>query len=816
MVTTQALYTTDEPELGYGQLFSVLSRRAVWLGGAIAGGLGVAFVLTLQEDPVHTSSMRLLVEPNYRQSVDITQESDPNRRTDTQIDYATQLNLMRSQGFIEQTVEELLTTYPDLCGNADVPRCARQFKGDLNLSQIIEDEVETRIFEIQFSGEDPDFVQDFLQTLGKIYLTYNVEQQELRLEQGLSLVNEQIAQMETRLNSSRQQLKQFRENQNLISPQQQAETLTGTLSQLGRTQIDVENQYQAAQAQVAALQQQLAADPQTALTSSRLSQSSRYQQLLNALQQTELALEERRAVYTDADAGVQDLLSQRQGQVALLQEEVYRVLGEVPAQINLDERSLLTEGQLGGIELTLVNDLVQAQVELQSLAARRAGLAQSEQQLRSELNQLPSLIAEFDRIQPEIETQQQALDQLLQIRQELSNELAQGGFTWEIVETPDVARQIAPQPTKNLILGLIAGAFLGGALAFGREAIDNVVRTSDELKKQTALPLLGVLPYVSPADTRALPKTAQAASAIALVHHQPFRNAIDLIYKTLQLTNEQPLSSLMVTSATDGEGKTTLAIGLALTAARLHKRVLLIDTDLRHPSLHSHLGMTNDQGLSNYIQAGQTRFAPIALTLAGTTIDVMPAGPVPSDPVQLLSSRSAQQLLAYAESAYDLVILDTPAILGSADVLQLASLCKAGVMVSRLDRTTQDDLTEAAALVSSVNMLGVVANKYQDGRGLESSHRANAAPTAGGRSLGTSLAHLVTSPPWRRWFTASSVGAGMVMAGPLMRNQGPAALPSANPEPPSPQAPAPAAAVRPSRATADGSAVASLHLPQWS
>ncbi|MEO0409946.1 MAG: capsular biosynthesis protein, partial [Cyanobacteria bacterium P01_A01_bin.135] len=429
MVTTHPLYTTDEPELGYGQLFNVLSRRAVWLGGAVAGGLGVAFWLTLQEDPVYTSSMRLLVEPNYRQSFDITQEGDPNQRTDTQIDYATQLNLMRSQGFIEQTVEELLTTYPDLCGETqNIARCARQFKGGLVLSQIIEDDVETRIFEIEFSGEDPDFVQDFLETLSDVYLTYNVEQQELRLEQGLSLVNQQIDQMRTRLDGSRQQLKQFRESQNLISPQQQADTLGNTLSQLERTQIDVENEYQAAQAQVAALQQQLAADPQTALISSRLSQSSRYQQLLNALQATELALEERRAVYTDEDAGVQDLLSQRQGQVALLQEEVFRVLGEVPAQISLDEESLLTEGQLGGIDLSLASDLVQAQVELQSLTARRAGLAQSEQRLRAELNEMPSLIAEFDRIQPEIEAQQQSLEQLLQIRQELSNELAQGGF----------------------------------------------------------------------------------------------------------------------------------------------------------------------------------------------------------------------------------------------------------------------------------------------------------------------------------------------------------------------------------------------------
>ncbi|MEO0409309.1 MAG: CpsD/CapB family tyrosine-protein kinase, partial [Cyanobacteria bacterium P01_A01_bin.135] len=298
--------------------------------------------------------------------------------------------------------------------------------------------------------------------------------------------------------------------------------------------------------------------------------------------------------------------------------------------------------------------------------------------------------------------------------------------------------------------------------------------------------------------------------------YQPFRDAVDLIYKTIQLGSSQPLSSLMVTSATAGEGKTTLAIGLALTAARLHKRVLLVDMDLRDPALHKHLGLSNDQGLSNYIQSEQTRFAPLSLTIAGASIDVVPAGPVPDDPVRLLSSRSTHQFLAYAESTYDLVILDTPVILGSADVLQLASLCNAGVMVSRLDRITQPDLTEATAMLSAVNMLGIVANKYQEGRWLESAHSGGSSTPPGGQSFGSSIAQFVNSPPWRRWFTASSVGAGMVLSGPLLR-QGPEAAPDVEPKRPSSLSPEPQVA-RPSRigmSTGDEQ-VMGLHTPQWS
>ncbi|MGB3614803.1 MAG: CpsD/CapB family tyrosine-protein kinase, partial [Elainellaceae cyanobacterium] len=358
-----------------------------------------------------------------------------------------------------------------------------------------------------------------------------------------------------------------------------------------------------------------------------------------------------------------------------------------------------------------------------------------------------------------------------------------------------------------------------------------VIRTSDDLKKQAALPLLGIIPDMPAGAARVLPLSPKqsAPQAFFLAHYQPFRDAVDLIYKTIQLTSGQPLSSLMVTSAVAGEGKTTLAIGLALTAARLHQRVLLIDMDLRNPSLHKQLNLSNDQGLSSYINAGQTRFSPASITLAGTAIDVMPAGPVQDDPVRLLSSRTAQQLLAHAETQYDLVILDTPVVLGSADVLQLSSLCKAGVMISRLERVTQDDLTEAMLMLSAVNMVGIVANKYQDGHKPDvrrNSDNSSATPPTGNLSFGSSMAQFVANGPiWKRLFTVSSVGAGMVASASLMQEQ----LSDTQPTPPTPTPPAArtkgeAAAQSPSQpspssqfnAALTNDGVTALHLPQWS
>ncbi|MEM8612781.1 MAG: AAA family ATPase, partial [Cyanobacteria bacterium P01_H01_bin.105] len=636
----------------------------------------------------------------------------------------TQLNLMRSKSFVEQTVEQMQTEYPELCdGTASSSDCADRLHNALTLSQVSEGDAKTGIFKAIFKGEDPDLVQSFLENLGNVYLSYNQEQQEERLKRGLALVNQQIDSVQENLSISRQALKEFRETENLIDPEQQSLTVAESLRQVEQSKLEIETQYLDAQAEYNALQDQLSADPQSAMIASKLSQSSRYQELLNALQATELELEQRRSLYAEADPGVQDLVSEREGNVALLQTEVERVLGNVPDQIDLAETALLTEGQLGEIELGLVSNLMQTNVSLQSLTARRTGLEQAAQKLQTELDKFPSLIAEYDRIQPEAQIQQQSLEQLLQLRQELSNELAQGGFSWDIVEPSQLGEKISPQPKQNIMLGIVAGIFIGGGLAFGREAIDTVVRTSDELKKQVALPLLGVIPEITTRKADTLLSMLDAGqvptNSPALSQSQPFRDAIDLIYQTIQLTSTQPLSSLLITSALAGEGKTTLSIGLALSAARAHQRVLLIDANFRNPSLHQYLGQLNEQGLStllhpNLVRSNKTKISPVSLSHSGTSVDVLLAGAIPEDPMRLLSSRQMQQVLEKAEANYDLVIVDAPAISGLADGLQLASMCSASIMVSRLDRVTQADLTHAMAMLDQIDTIGIVANGHRE------------------------------------------------------------------------------------------------------
>lgn len=719
MITSQP-NMINEPEFGYGRLLQILLRRLPWVGGALLGGVTVAAIATTQQPSIYRSTLQLLVEPNVLTPTDLS-SPDSQRNpsfSEVELDYVTQLNLMRSKQFIEKAIAQLEEDEPDLCINYATPdQCIESFQRDLSLEQVSENQTQTRIFEATFTAESPDLAQRFLQALQQVYLDYNLEQQSDRVNQGLSLVNQQLEEVRKNLTASQKALESFRQGENLIDPEKQSLALTETLNNIQQTQQSVQADYEETQARYQSIQQALSLDPQSALVASRLSQSARYQSLLNQLQTTELTLAERLAVYTESDPIAQDLEAQRTRQIGLLQAEVQRVFGTIPNQVNLAENALLSEGQLGEIDLSLVNELVSAEVALKSLQARQNSLAQSEQALREQLNRYPNLIAEYDRLQPEVETQRSSLEQLLQMRQALSNDLAQGGFNWQIVEHPLLGEQIAPEPQKTILLGAVAGIFLGGLLAFGRDAIDTVVHTSDDLKRQVALPLLGVLPEV-PTLSGLLPTgfsfwrtTESSPSTVSAIQWQPFREAVDMIYKNIQLT-EGSLKSIMVTSALANEGKSTFALGLALSAARVHQRVLIMDTDLRSPSLHEQLGILNHEGVSTLLCTQQT-IMPTRVSLQGAMVDVLTAGPVPEDPVRLLNSRRMKELLRFCEAKYDLVVVDASALLGVVDALQVASLCKGIVMVSRLDKVTQPDLTQATHILSKVNTLGIIANGYR-------------------------------------------------------------------------------------------------------
>jgi capsular exopolysaccharide synthesis family protein len=267
----------------------------------------------------------------------------------------------------------------------------------------------------------------------------------------------------------------------------------------------------------------------------------------------------------------------------------------------------------------------------------------------------------------------------------------------------------------------LAGLFIGGAAAFLRDMQDDTMRTYNDLEQQiSSLALLGMTPqylFSEESSSNFLPQFLKGQSvsplAIEIIQWLPFRESLDLIYKNIQLSNyakEHSLRTLLITSALPGEGKSTIALGLATSVARLHKRVLLIDADMRSPTLHKKLNLPNDKGLSSLLASNGSIKSHEVIQSSNSTIDILTAGPIPSDSVTLLSSEWMQKLLEKFEQDYDLVIIDTPPVLGTVDTIQIASCGGGVVLVARLDRITRGDFSQAASVMQKFNLIGVIAN----------------------------------------------------------------------------------------------------------
>lgn len=707
------LNSVVESEPGYGQMLTVLVRRFPWFLLVFLSSTALAGIITLKTNPNFKSTMQLLIEPNYQGKKEGAGVENQFTDTNVVIDTATQLNLMQSSGLIQKAADKLKSEYPNIT--------AKEIKTSLVLTQIKtkEDNVATKIFQVDYTDTNPEKTQKVLTAIRQVYVEYNKQQQDIRLQKGLQVIREQLRKASDEVNASESNLQRFRRNQNLIDPELQAKALEETLNNIQKERQTTRSQYEEALARQKSLQEQLNRSPQNALVSSRLSQSTRYQGLLNEIQKTELALAQERLRFTDDTPSVQKLNEQLQSQKELLQKEVSRTLGRQSTGAFSSRDTLLEQGQLGEIDLNLTGQLVDNQTNIVALTARDQTLAQKESELRSQLKRFPSLLAYYNRILPQLQFSRERMEQLLRAEQQLRQELSKGGFNWEVVEEPQKGILTGPLLRQNLLLGAVVGLMLGGIAAFIREASDDSLHTTAELEKQFSLPLLGTTPKLPPAKPREsvikLPfgkPEVLAPWTIQVLQSPPRWESLDLIYKNIELLNTvSDLRSLMVTSALPDDGKSALALGLAMSAARLHKKVLLIDANLRAPSLHQQLNLPNEQGLSTLLASDVNLPNQIGIQYSGSSyIDILTAGPIPSDSANLLSSPRMMQLMAAFEENYDLVLIDAPAVLGLVDAMLAASSCRSVIMVASIGKVTRTQLTQATAMLSKLNLIGVVAN----------------------------------------------------------------------------------------------------------
>ena len=718
----------NESDLGYGQLLATLWQRRFWFAGVFTGVLAISIPLAIFKQPVYESYMQILVEPNYQEASTSADDYLEREFADNtiQIDYATQLKVFKSAKILDrvaeklianQTADEILTIDTDELSYEDkIYSLVSYLKKSLRVFQVLGDDEETstKIMQANYVGSDRFETKRVLEVILEVYAEYNLEQQEKRLRDGLDFVNNQIPKVQQELLEAEAAVTQLSKAYNLISPEDDAYAVKENIRQLNQQRSELKAQEAEVQGNLAALQSELGLPEDNSVVLSRLSQSPRYQNLLNELQETEILLATQQQKFTNDNPLIQSLIDERDSQKALLKDEAEKILGEVPPNFLSDIESLSKKGQLVESDTNFIDRITESQSNLAGIRERDRSLAQAKAGLEQELTEFPELISRYKNLTQQVEIQRNSIQRLLQAKQELEVELNRGSYNWQVVEPPQLGEQIAPNLQKDLLVSLVVASFLGLAAAFIRETIDQRISNTEEITSQTDLRLLGTTPKLS-ASKGILSKlplvNSQITSIKEVVEWQPFREAIDMIYENLRLSSGySSLKSLAVTSAIAGEGKTTFTLGLALTVARHQHRVLVIDADLRCPSLHRPFNLNNDLGLSDYL-AGNTKQPVIhQVSFSGETIELITSGTQIADPVRLLSTQKLDGLIEQQKQNYDLIIVDTPPVLGMVDAVKVASACNNTVLVTRLNKAKVSELLDATAVLSNLKVLGIVAN----------------------------------------------------------------------------------------------------------
>ena len=707
-----------DSDLGYGKLLSTIIRRRYWFLGILGGSILLATVSAFTQESVYESSFQLLIESVFG-SKESNREQDFYEDLNVEVEnYATQLEVMRSSQLLAKALQALKPEYPQL----DLETLEDNF----NIYQVRgddyeDDRVKTTVFEATYTADDSKKTKKVLETIIQVYQDYTFEQQQTRLTQGLSFIDAQLPIARKQVIQAEKALEEFRKTNNLIDPENRANNATEELKNVSSQKRQVEIDYQNTLAQYNAWQNQLGRTPENASIAARLSQSPRYKTLLEEIQKTELALNARKVNFKSNDPLVQSLEEKLQKELSMLKAEAQNILGVVPENLDLTKANLLKEGQLGESDLKSAEQLAALKVQLDSLKAQQKSLGSAEQKLQAEIDRFPSLIAEYNRLKPEIDVRRDTVEQLLSARQRLGIEIDRGGLKWQVVEAPTLGEDQTPGKLKILLTGVVVGSFLGIGAALGRDFLDDVVHSPQQLEQESAKALLGVIPDftidgVKHKNYELLLNRDSDRSIEQTIYLKPLRESLDLIYQNIQqLSPVARNQSLLITSVESGVDSLTLMLGLASSAARTNKSVLLIDTNFRSPSLHHKLNIDNEPGLSNLLMAEVTDANIQTVSLLNEEIDVLTAGSSIGDPMKLLNTNRLKELMYAFERNYDLVLLSSPPVLGQVDALQTARYCQGAVLVEKINRITKSKLLEANALLSKINVLGIVADGGESG-----------------------------------------------------------------------------------------------------
>jgi succinoglycan biosynthesis transport protein ExoP len=360
----------------------------------------------------------------------------------------------------------------------------------------------------------------------------------------------------------------------------------------------------------------------------------------------------------------------------------------------LAEISLQIENRIKGMMLGLESEL---EALRRGNEERQKQLAQAKEKNR----QAADKAQQYLEAQKTLEREQRVYDTIaLKIEQEEVNREIPRESAVQIIDPAEPAIKAAwPKPALNIAAGVVLGLLVGVGIAFFIEYLDTSVKTIDDVEKALDAPVLAVIPQ----NVGTLIEEGMDSP-----HAEPYR----VLRTNILFTSKDPnLRTITVVSGGAGEGKSTTIINLATIFAQNGSRVLLVDSDLRRPSLHKRLEKANSPGLTDYL-LGQKTLDAIVQPTSQSNLEFLPSGKLPSSAMGILNSQQMRDFIKLAREKYDYVLLDSPPLMGVSDATVLASEVDMALLVIQYRKYPQSLALRSRQMVDKVGgrLLGVVLN----------------------------------------------------------------------------------------------------------
>ncbi|MEG8222604.1 polysaccharide biosynthesis tyrosine autokinase [Sphingomonas sp. HH69] len=708
----------SKPLFGFDikQLMGIVRRNAIWIALIIVVAVVLGGVITLLTRPRYDATASVLVEEQADQIIeggDLQQTGtslDINRFLQTQIDILKSRTLARrivESGKLDSDprfFEAMGSKMPENSGTPTTSGTSRregEAVGMLVKNLHADLPQDSRVIQIRISCFQPAYCAKLANLYAQNFIENNLSQKFASSAYARKFLAGQLEDTRERLAASERKLNQYSRTAGLIRTQGGGDNkgagTDGDLSVTNSSLIQINTAANAATAdRIAAQQTWQAIANQPILSVPQVISNATIQSMLQQKAQVESNLAEERSRHLDDYPTVKSL----RAQIAEINNRINTIGNSIKRSVHLEYETALD--QENSLKAQMNN------VRSEALGEQDRGVQYN----------ILKRVAETDRAQ---------YDSLLERYNQITATAGAASNNISLVDQAEApSKPSSPNLFFNLFTSFLLGLIVAVIFAFVREYFDDTIHSPSDVESKLGLPLLGLIP-VSPNVDESLrdPKSSTTEAYHSLVTNLRYATSTGLP------------KTLMITSSNDGEGKTTTAMSVSRDIASYGKRVLLIDADLRRPTLHRHFDKNKQSGLPDVL-VGISRLEDVIFPSGIPSLDVMTGIPMPPDPSLLLGGEGLPRLIEEACKQYDHVIIDAPPLLGISDAVSISSTVDCVLFIINASSfhggAVKSGLRRLALVGAPV--LGVVLTKFDPANSSEYSYYGNNYYSYGRESVG--------------------------------------------------------------------------------